>query len=224
VSETFDRWVEGASPARTDRREARVHPLVVLIVFAVIALAELPDKSMFASLLLSTRYRASWVFVGVATAFAVHIVIAVTAGGLLALLPHRAVNAIVAAMFLAGAAVLLWRQESEEVEEGLQEGVEVEGRVRIAPTFRRVVLTAFAVVFVGEWGDITQIATANYAARYHDPLSVGVGAILGLWAVAALAVSAGRRVLSRVPVGVLRRSAGVVLLLFAALSAVQAAR
>jgi len=43
------------------------------------------------------------------------------------------------------------------------------------------------VVFVAEWGDITQFTTANLAARY-DPLLVFAGATLGLWAVAAVEI------------------------------------
>lgn len=199
-----------------------MHPLVILVVFAVIALAELPDKSLFASLVLGTRYRGSWVFTGVAAAFLVHVVIAVTAGGLLSLLPHRVVEGIVAVLFAGGAALLLLGKEEHEVEEGIGEAMEVEAQVRRTPTFRRVALTSFGVVFVGEWGDITQIATANYAARYHDPLSVAVGATLALWAVAALAVTAGKKVLDHVPVSVVRRVTGVVLAVFAVLSAVAA--
>lgn len=191
---------------------------VVLVVAAVIALAELPDKSLFASLVLGTRYRASWVFCGVAAAFLVHVVIAVTAGGLLTLLPETVVHVVVALLFLAGAAFLLLGREEDEEEKGEEEAE----RVHVAPGFRRVALTSFGVVFVGEWGDVTQIATANYAARYEDPLSVGVGAVLGLWFVAALAVTAGQKILDHVPVVLVRRIAGVVLLAFAVVSAVEA--
>ena len=49
--------------------------------------------------------------------------------------------------------------------------------------FWRVAARSFAVLFIAEFGDLTQLATANLAARYHDPVSVGVGAVLGLWAV-----------------------------------------
>lgn len=195
-----------------------MHPVVIAIVFGVIVLAELPDKSLFASLVLGTRYPARWVFVGVAGAFLVHVAIAVAAGGALALLPHRIVEGIVALLFLLGAAVLLLGREEVEEDKGEDEAA----AVRVAPTFRRVALTSFGVVFLGEWGDITQIATANYAARYHDPVSVGVGAVLGLWAVAALAVTAGAKLLDYVPVGWVRRVAGVVLLGFGVASAVSA--
>ena len=80
---------------------------VLFGVAGVIFLAELPDKSLFATLVLGTRYRASWVWLGVATAFTVHVGIAVAAGGALALLPHRWVEAVVAALFLIGAALVL---------------------------------------------------------------------------------------------------------------------
>ena len=83
-------------------------PYVAVIgtAFVLAFLAELPDKSMFASLILSTRYRSSWVWAGAAAAFAIHMAIAVSAGRLLALLPHRAVDAVVACLFLAGSGYL----------------------------------------------------------------------------------------------------------------------
>ena len=89
---------------------------------------------------------------------------------------------------------------------------------------RTVVLTSFAVVFVGEWGDLTQIATANLAAKYEDPLSVGVGAALGLVTVAGLAVTAGSNVLRVVPVGVVRRVAGLLLAGFAVVTVIELLR
>ena len=65
--------------------------------------SELPDKTVFACLVMGTRYRPVFVFAGAAAAFAVHVALAVTAGGLLGLLPHRAVQAIAAGLFLIGA-------------------------------------------------------------------------------------------------------------------------
>lgn len=189
-------------------------------VFGVIFVAELPDKSLFASLVLGTRYRALYVWVGVAAAFAVHVVLAVVAGGLLTLLPRRVVDVVVVVLFLVGAALMLFGREEDAEAAGYDEAA----GVRVAPTFRRVALTSFGVVFVGEWGDITQLATANYAARYDDPLAVGVGAVLALWAVAGLAVTAGARLLDHVPMVSLRRVAGLVLLGFGVASAVTAVR
>jgi putative Ca2+/H+ antiporter (TMEM165/GDT1 family) len=66
-------------------------------------------------------------------------------------------------------------------------------------------------VFVAEWGDLTQILTANLAAHYRDPLSVGLGALLGLWAVAAVAVTSGRWLARVVNAAIIRAGTAVVL-------------
>jgi Ca2+/H+ antiporter, TMEM165/GDT1 family len=89
-------------------------------VFAVVFLAELPDKTALASLILGSRYRPVFVFTGVAAAFAVHVALAVTAGSLLGLLPHRAVEAVVAALFALGAVLLLRgrRHHDERIDAG----------------------------------------------------------------------------------------------------------
>ena len=78
------------------------------------------------------------------------------------------------------------------------------------------------VVFLAEWGDLTQILTASLAARFHAPIAVGLSAALALWTVTALAVLAGRP-LRRLPAGLIRRLTGVVLLVLAALAAAAAA-
>jgi putative Ca2+/H+ antiporter (TMEM165/GDT1 family) len=198
-----------------------VNVVVVAIVFGVTSLAELPDKSLFASLVLGMRYRALPVWLGVAAAFAIHVVVAVLAGRALSLLPHRILETLVAVVFVVGAAIVLVGEKDGSGEDAEVPADDARAR-RLPPSFRRIALMSFGVVFVGEWGDITQITTANYAARYGDPVSVAVGAVAALWAVAALAVLAGPAVLARVPVTVVRRVSGAVLLLFAALSAYQA--
>jgi len=198
---------------------------VVATVFVVIFLAELPDKSLFASLVLGTRYRAVWVWVGVSAAFVVHVVIAVTAGGVLSLLPRRAVEVVVTALFALGAFLML-RPGAEAANdvEGDAEVAELRARAGTDAGATKVILTSFAVVFVGEWGDITQIATANLAAKYSDPVSVGIGAALALIAVAGLAIRAGTALLQRVSLALVRRVAGGILAAFAVLTAVQAIR
>jgi hypothetical protein len=87
---------------------------VALTTFVVIFPAELPDKSLFASLVLGTRFRPLPVFCGVAAAFALHVVIAVTIGGVFALLPQRLVLFVVAALFAVGSVLLLRGREEEE--------------------------------------------------------------------------------------------------------------
>jgi putative Ca2+/H+ antiporter (TMEM165/GDT1 family) len=189
--------------------------------FGVVFLAELPDKSLFASLVLGTRYPARWVWIGVSAAFAVHVVIAVAAGGVLDLLPHTLVEVIVAILFAAGAALLLLRTEDEAEDAGEVEAAAVDARLVTTHSPGRVMATCFAVVFVGEWGDITQIAIANLTAKYHDPYAVGIGALLALSAVAGLAIKAGNTLLKKVSVAVVRRVAGSVLALFAVVTVVE---
>jgi Ca2+/H+ antiporter, TMEM165/GDT1 family len=196
-----------------------MHPVTVLTVFAVVFPAELPDKTLIASLVLGSRFPPVWVWIGVIIAFTVHVGIAVTAGNLFALLPHRAVQGIVAALFAAGAVFLLLSSEEHEREAGEA----IAGTARPAPPRpRRVVATSFIVLFAAEWGDITQIVTANLAAKYRDPLSVGLGAILALWLVAALAVAGGRTLLRYVPLLLVRRITAVIFAVLAAVTAIEA--
>jgi Ca2+/H+ antiporter, TMEM165/GDT1 family len=190
---------------------------VVVAVFPIIFLGELPDKTMFASLVLSTRGRPAVVWLGAAAAFAVHVVIATTIGvALFHLLPQRALDALVAGMFLAGAAMALREAAKERQEEALVE--------REVASHRRIAVTAFLVIFIAEWGDLTQVLMANLAAHYHDALSVGVGALLALWAVAALAVVSGQSLLRVVNIATVRIVTAVVLTGLAGWAAWAAAR
>lgn len=177
---------------------------VVFAVFPIIFIGELPDKTMFASLVLSTCGRPALVWLGAAVAFAVHVLIAVTIGvALFHLLPHQVLDAVVAGMFLVGAALALREVVKERHEEALVE--------REVASHRRVAVTAFLVIFLAEWGDLTQILTANLAAHYHDPLSVGIGAVLALWAVAGLAVVSGQSLLRLINISTIRIVTAIVL-------------
>jgi putative Ca2+/H+ antiporter (TMEM165/GDT1 family) len=191
---------------------------VVLTTFVVIFPAELPDKSLFASLVLGTRFRPLPVFCGVAAAFAVHVLIAVSIGGVFSLLPERLVLFVVAALFAGGSALLLLGREEEAA--GPAEASRAVADRRPA----HVALASFGVVFLGEWGDITQITTANLAARYHDPVSVGLGALLALWSVSALALTVGRGLVARVPTRLVRRLTGTILAVLAVVTLVEAVR
>jgi putative Ca2+/H+ antiporter (TMEM165/GDT1 family) len=181
--------------------------LLLVTVFAVTFLAELPDKSLFASLVLGTRYRPAQVWLGVAAAFAVHVTLSVAAGGLLTLAPAPVIDFISAGLFLAGAIWLLRTASQDENEPG----PDAARMGAPPPGLGRVFATAFTVVFIGEWGDVTQITTANFVARYSDPLIIGVAALAALWTVSALAVFGGAKLLQRVPVRWVRRAGAVAL-------------
>jgi putative Ca2+/H+ antiporter (TMEM165/GDT1 family) len=196
-----------------------MHFGIIALVFGVVFVAELPDKSLFAALILGSRFPARYVWLGAAAAFLVHVIIAVTAGRLLTLLPHRALETVIALLFIAGAALVFFGKHGLEDEHKPKKLGEKE-----LHSPRKVLITSFSVIFIGEWGDITQIATANYAAKYHDTVNVAIGAVLALWCVTALAVTVGNRALTLVPPRVLQTVTGVVLLSFGVFSAVSALR
>jgi Ca2+/H+ antiporter, TMEM165/GDT1 family len=180
---------------------------VIGTAFVLTFLAELPDKSMFASMVLGTRYRPSWVWTGAAAAFAVNMAIAVTAGRLLTLLPHRVVDGVVAGLFLAGSAYL-WVASFRPGHDDRTDAARQDGR---PASFLRVAAMSFGVLFVAEWGDITQLTTANLAARYN-PVLVFAGATLGLWAIAAATVSVGAKSLDLIPAAWVRRITATIML------------
>lgn len=184
-----------------------------LTTFLVVLPAELPDKTIFATLILASRYRPRYVFVGAAAGFLVQVVIAVAAGGALSLLPHRVVAGVTAAAFLVGA-VLLWRQKPVDDEDVTRDS----SRNTLWP----VATTSFIVVALAEFGDLTQILTASLAAKYHDPLGVGVGAAVALWTACALAVIVGWKLLKVIPFRWLTRGAAVIMVALAGTSAFEA--
>jgi putative Ca2+/H+ antiporter (TMEM165/GDT1 family) len=154
-------------------------------VFGVIFVAELPDKTALAALVLATRYRPWPVYLGTALALTVQSLIAIVAGKLLSLLPTRPVHIGAGVLFIVSA-VFMWRRNDEDEDE---QG----GTTSSEPTFGRALASTFGVVFIAEWGDLTQLGTAALAARYSKPLTVFLGATLALWAVAGIAVFVGNR-------------------------------
>jgi putative Ca2+/H+ antiporter (TMEM165/GDT1 family) len=162
-------------------------PLFVT-VFGVIFVAELPDKTALAALVLATRHRPAAVLTGAATALTIQSLVAVAAGELVSFLPQRPVHAVAGALFVVSA-VLMWRRKEEKPEEG-DDGGKKPGSGR---GFWSSTWLVFVIVFIAEWGDLTQIATAALAARYRSPIVVFAGATLALWSVAGIAVFVGHR-------------------------------
>jgi putative Ca2+/H+ antiporter (TMEM165/GDT1 family) len=191
---------------------------VVATAFALIFPVELPDKTFVATLVLATRYRPLLVWIGVSAAFLVQCLVAVTAGGLLSLLPSAAVGAAAGLLFLVGA-VVLWRgASSADEQEAAAEHEAAAAASREIHGFR-VVATSFGVLFLAEWGDLSQLFTAGLAARYQDPVSVFTGSWLALVLVAGLAVVLGRTLLRFVRLSTIRRVGAAVCLVLACVAA-----
>jgi len=174
-----------------------------LVVFGAIFLAELPDKTMLATLMLSTRFRRrlpTWI--GVSSGYLVHVALAVTLGSALSRLPTTPVQLVVGSLFVVGGIVMLRGGEEEQDEVN-------------APTTMsasRIVWTCASVILMAEFADLTQLATAGFAARFEDPVAVALGAGTALVTVSGLAVLAGDWLAARLPLRLIRRAAAVVFL------------
>jgi putative Ca2+/H+ antiporter (TMEM165/GDT1 family) len=199
--------------AATDTRTTFVAAL--LTTFVVVLPAELPDKTMMATLVLTTRFhRPLAVWSGVAAAFAVHVLLAVVLGKLVSELPSRPVDVAVAILFGIGA-VLLWRSADDPEEE--EDVGDAHGVLGVA-------VRSFGLILVAEFGDLTQLTTAGLAARTGQAVAVAIGSLAALWTVAALGVTAGRQLLRWLPVPTVRRVAAIIFAILAVVTAIEAMR
>src|SRR4051812_9188622 len=153
---------------------------------------------MVATLVLATRYRPLFVWIGVSLAFAVQTTVAVLLGHAASLLPDDLVHGVAAAMFFVGAVLLLREGRSHHQ----SSGEEYAAKARDVHGVRQV-LACFLVLFAAEWGDLSQLLTITLVAKYDDPVGVFIGALAALVSVSALAVIAGRQLLRYVSLHVL---------------------
>ncbi|WP_328823511.1 TMEM165/GDT1 family protein [Metallococcus carri] len=191
-------------------------------MFATIFVVELPDKTFIATLVLSTRYKPLPVWIGVSLAFLVQTVVAVTAGGLISRLPKTPVHVVVLILFLV-AGILLIRSASHADEEEHEAEEEFTAKASKDARGLKAVSASFLVLFLAEWGDLSQLATAGFAAKQGQPVSVGIGAFAALALVSGLAAVLGRALLQRISLSMIRRAGGVICLILAALMALQLA-
>lgn len=187
-----------------------------LSVFGSIFVAELPDKTSLASLVLATRFKPLVVWVGAALAFLVQTIIAVAIGGLFSLLPSQVTHIGSGILFIVFA-VLMWFRNEEAEEKEAEADVKKEDSTGGWPYFYKGATTSFLAIFVAEWGDLTQLATATLAAKNHDTLTIFVGAVLALWAAAAVAITVGNRAGKFLDPNLTKRIAAVVFLVLGVL-------
>ena len=186
-----------------------------LTVFTTLFLVELPDKTFIATLVLATKYRPFYVWIGVTAAFLVQTVVAVLFGQVLTKLPEQPVHIVVALLFLVAGILLIKGAKDANAEEAETEE-EFAGKLKPADGLKAI-SASFLVLFLAEWGDLSQLATAGFVARNGHPWSVGLGAFLALALVSALGAALGKVLLKRISLSAIRTAGGVVCLLFAAL-------
>ena len=172
-----------------------------LLIFA----AEFGDKTQLICMILAARYRAAPVILGATVAFAILNLLAVIFGVAMAgWLPESWLTLAAAILFtLFGVRLLMQEDEEEEADE-------VDTK-RAGSAF----LSTLLLIFIAELGDKTQIAVVALSTTL-SPLPVWIGATLALATTSALGVWAGRALLKKMPLAMLRRFGGILFLLMAA--------
>ena len=198
--------------------------VAALTAIVLVVPVELPDKTFVATLVLATRYRPWPVWLGVVAAFGVQTAVAVLAGRLIALLPEAPVRLVAAALFALGA-VLLVRSARRPAIEGQRQEQEYERRLGSDRRYGlRAAAASFLVLFVAEWGDLSQLLTVGLVARGGHPAAVFVGAWLGLAAVSGAAVLLGRVLMKYVSLALVQYVGAAVCAVLAVLTVVTVLR
>ena len=174
-------------------------------IFALMFVLELPDKTMIATIVMSTKARPTSIVIGASSAFVVQMGLAVLAGGLLTLFPPRIKDIIVGLLFLGGAAYLLLVSEKTIEQEGEREAANEKAGSRW-----REISTAFTVIFIGEFGDLTQIQAANFSAKTHKPLEVFLASSLAMILISFVGAFGGQLLQRVVPLAKIRMAGGVI--------------
>jgi putative Ca2+/H+ antiporter (TMEM165/GDT1 family) len=142
--------------------------------------------------------------VGAAAAFLIQSLVAVSFGSVFGLLPTTWVH-VGAGLLFIGFAVAMWvKKEDKESADG-----DSEGRVG----FSKTMASTFLAIFIAEWGDLTQLATAALTAKYREPVTIFVAATAALWAVTALGVFIGHRARRWVRPRLLQKAAALAFLI-----------
>lgn len=167
--------------------------------FMLIVLAELPDKTAVAIVILASRHHPIAVFTGVCLAFVIQNIVAVLCGSLLSLLPAYIVHTGSGIVFLIFA-FLMWfrRRDNEENKRSQTQG-----------DLWKIFWTSFVVIFIAEWGDLTQLAAATLVAKTHKPLTIFISATLALWSTTALGVWIGHHAKKSISPPLLQKIAAV---------------
>ena len=178
--------------------------------FALIAAAEIGDKSQLVCMTLASRHRPAPVMLGALAAFGVLNTLAVVFGAAIASwLPEYVVGATVAVLFAVFGIHALRAKDDDDDDE-------VEER-----SGHGIFLTTFLLLTVAEFGDKTQLAVVALSST-QAPAAVWVGATVALAMTSAIGILAGRTILQRIPLALLHKLSGAFFLVLAIVAAYQA--
>jgi len=163
--------------------------------FAVVALAEIGDKTMLLAIVLAARFRKPLpIVLGILFAtLANHAVASFAGAQAAAWFDGYWFRLAVALGFIA---MGLWTLVPDKFEDDDQP------KQRFGPF-----LTTLVAFFLVEIGDKTQVATIALGARYHDVLAVTCGTTLGMLAANVPAVLLGDKLVARIQLKYIRWTA-----------------
>ena len=196
----------------------------------LITVSELGDKTFFIAVILAMHHPRRLVFVGVTTALAVMTILSVLFGQAVSLLPKVYIHYAEIALFIAFGIKLLYDAskmsaascDTEVVEEAQAAVKKADLQLPKQKTSLAIVIEAFVLTFMAEWGDRTQIATIALAAS-NNPIGVTIGAILGHSLCAAIAVIGGKMIAGRISERQLTFIGGCLFLVFGVVAAIEGA-
>jgi putative Ca2+/H+ antiporter (TMEM165/GDT1 family) len=172
--------------------------------FALIAAAEIGDKSQLVCMTLAARHRATPVIWGAIVAFALLNTLAILFGVAIASwFPEYVVAGTVAFLFALFGIQAIRTQEDGDEDADVQE-----------KSGHSIFFTTFALITVAEFGDKTQLAVVALSST-AAPIAVWLGATAALTLTSALGVLAGRTVLQKIPLSLLHKISGVFFLVLA---------
>ncbi|PMB21479.1 TMEM165/GDT1 family protein [Fischerella thermalis] len=196
----------------------------------LITVSELGDKTFFIAVILSMQHSRRHVFAGVVAALAAMTILSVGVGQAVSLLPKLYIYYAEVVLFIAFGIKLLYEGskmsaatcDTEIVEEAKTAVAEAEKQLQNQKSIWAILLEAFVLTFMAEWGDRTQFATITLAAA-NNPVGVTTGAILGHAICAAIAVIGGRMLAGRISERTLTIAGGFLFILFGIVAAVEGA-
>ncbi len=178
---------------------------------ALVALAEIGDKTQLLAIVLAARFHRPWpIIAGIAVSTLVNHFFAALVGSAVAdVLQGAWFRYLVAASFVAMAVWTLIPDKLDDVEQ--------------APPRFGAFLTTVIAFFIVEMGDKTQVATIALGARFHQVYLVTAGTTIGMLLANVPAVIFGAKVLRLLPLGAVRGVTGAIFLLLGLALAAQTA-
>ncbi|MBD2559587.1 MULTISPECIES: TMEM165/GDT1 family protein [Nostoc] len=193
----------------------------------LITVSELGDKTFFIAVILAMHHSRRLVFIGVTAALAAMTILSVLFGQAASLLPKVYIHYAEIVLFLAFGIKLLYDAskmsaacDTEVIEEAEAAVKKADLELPKQKTSLAIIIEAFVLTFMAEWGDRTQIATIALAAG-NNPIGVTIGAILGHAICAAIAVIGGKMIAGRISERQLTLIGGCLFLVFGVLAAIE---